>query len=94
MVAAGADGVDELVLAALDEEPLSVLFVLPESELPVVLVALLPLEAPPPFLFELPEYASAYQPLPLRMKLPPLIWRRACSLWQSGHSLIGSSLMR
>ena len=37
------------------------------------------------------EYASAYQPPPLRMKLPPLMSRCASAWWHSGHSVRGAS---
>lgn len=39
-------------------------------------------------------YASAYQPPPFKMKLPPEIMRRALSLPQAGHFLTGASVMR
>jgi hypothetical protein len=48
----------------------------------------------PPFLLLLPEYRSPYQPPPLRMKFPWVIWRLASCLPHLRHSLIGSSLMR
>lgn len=40
------------------------------------------------------EYRSAYQPPPLRMKLPPLIWRWAVSFWHLGHTVRGGAEMR
>jgi len=44
-------------------------------------------------LFDEPEYASAYQPPPLRMKFPPLIWRLAVFLEHLGQiSIAGSEI--
>jgi hypothetical protein len=39
------------------------------------------------------EYRSAYQPPPLRMKLPPLICRLAVAWWHFGHSVSGASVI-
>jgi hypothetical protein len=43
------------------------------------------------FLLEDDEYKSAYQPPPLRMKLPPLIWRLAVGFWHFGQVNVGDS---
>jgi hypothetical protein len=57
------------------------------------LLAALPLAAfePPDFA---DEYRSAYQPPPLRMKLPPLIWRLAVFCPHFGHVSDASAVMR
>ncbi len=39
------------------------------------------------------EYASAYQPPPLRMKLPPLICRWALFFWHLGHCSMAGSVI-
>jgi hypothetical protein len=46
------------------------------------------------FLFDPPEYASEYHPLPRRMKLPEVISREADSPLQLGQVLMASSVMR
>lgn len=46
------------------------------------------------FLFDPPEYASEYHPLPRRMKLPEVISREADSALQLGQVLMASSVMR
>ncbi len=50
-------------------------------------------EAPSDFfeLFEEDEYRSAYQPPPLRMKFPPLIWRFALDWLHFGQTSMGAS---
>lgn len=85
-----------MVLGGEGAELLSVeLEVLVVEVLSVLVLVLVELElaVEPPFLFELPEYRSEYQPPPFRMKLPEVIARRACAWPQEGHSLMGSSLI-
>lgn len=76
-------------LGALGAAALS-LEVLGAAALVLVLVGVL-FVAP---LFEPPEYASAYQPLPRRMKFPEVISREAASALQAGQVRIASSVMR
>jgi hypothetical protein len=54
-------------------------------------------ELPLDFADEPPEglwYKSEYQPPPFKMKLPPLMRRRAFDFLQVGHFLAGASEMR
>lgn len=60
----------------------------------VVLVLVLVVLLAPTFELLAPEYKSPYQPLPLRMKFPWVIWREASSFPHLMHSLLGSSEMR
>ena len=53
-----------------------------------------PSEDAGPALPDSKPYASAYQPPPFRMKLPPEIMRRALSLPHTAHFLMGASVMR
>jgi hypothetical protein len=39
------------------------------------------------------EYASAYQPPPFKMKLPPLIWRFAVAFAHAGQTSTGGSVI-
>ena len=63
-----------------------------EADAPSDFPAPAPSDFPSPPLFGLgEEYASAYQPPPLRMKLPPEIWRLAVLFEHLGQTSSGSA---